>query len=118
MGSWCAFGYSSGLFIQYLLLVSFLNCNILVWCGWTSTDDFYVRFGQLSYHFFEKEMQAHITFTRLCNTRVLQKVLSLGSDYFSATFYHTYFYYKPSKYSPFTETHFCNLFTQSRKADK
>ena len=51
-------------------------------------------------------------------TRVLQKVLSLRSDYFSATFYQTYFYYKPSKYSPFTETHFCNLFTQSRKADK
>ena len=40
------------------------------------------------------------------NTRVLQKVLSLGSDYFSATFYQIYFYYKPSKYSPFTETHF------------
>ena len=35
----------------------------------------------------------------LC-TRVLQKVLSLGSDYFSATFYQTYFYYKPSKYFP------------------
>ena len=52
------------------------------------------------------------------SSRVLQKVLSLGSDYFSATFYQTYFYYKPSKYSPFTETHFCNLFTQSRKADK
>ena len=52
------------------------------------------------------------------HTRVLQKVLSLGSDYFNATFYQTYFYYKPSKYSPFTETHFCNLFTQSRKADK
>ena len=51
-------------------------------------------------------------------TRVLQKVLSLGSDYFSATFYQTYFYNKPSKYPPFTETHFCNLFTQSRKADK
>ena len=34
------------------------------------------------------------------NTRVLQKVLSLGSDYFSATFNQTYFYYKPSKYSP------------------
>ena len=51
-------------------------------------------------------------------TRVLQKVLSLGSDYFSATFYQTYFYYKPSQYSPFTETHFCNLFTQSQKADK
>ena len=51
-------------------------------------------------------------------TRVLQKVLLLGLDYFSATFYQTYFYYKPSKYSPFTETHFCNLFTQSRKADK
>ena len=53
----------------------------------------------------------------LNSTRVLQKVLSLGSDYSSATFYQTYFYYKPSKYSPFTETHFCNLFTQSRKAD-
>ena len=39
-------------------------------------------------------------------TKVLQKVLSLGSDYFSATFYQTYFYYNPSKYSPFTETHF------------
>ena len=48
----------------------------------------------------------------------LEKVLSLGSDYFSAMFYRTYFYYKPSKYSPFTETHFCNLFTQSQKADK
>ena len=47
-----------------------------------------------------------------------EKVLSLGSDYFSATFYQTYFYYKPSKYSPFIETHFCNLFTQSGKADK
>ena len=50
-------------------------------------------------------------------TRVLQNVLSLGLDYFSATFYQTYFYYKPSKYSPFTETHFCNLFypvTKSR----
>ena len=51
-------------------------------------------------------------------TRVLQKVLSLGSDYFSATFYQTYIYYKPSKYSPFTKTHYCYLFTQSRKADK
>ena len=30
--------------------------------------------------------------------RVLQKVLSLGSDYFSATFYQTYFYYKPSNF--------------------
>ena len=52
------------------------------------------------------------------DTRVLQKVLSQGSDYFSATFYQTYFYYKPSKYSPFTETHFCNIFIQPRKADK
>ena len=25
---------------------------------------------------------------------ILQKVLSLGSDYFSATFYQTYFYYE------------------------
>ena len=56
-------------------------------------------------------------FQHICMS-VLQKVLSLGSDYFSATFYQTYFYYKPSKYSPFTETHFCNLFTQSQKADK
>ena len=28
------------------------------------------------------------------------------SDNFSATFYQTYFYYKPSKYPSFTETHF------------
>ena len=55
---------------------------------------------------------------RCSHTRVLQKVLSLGSYYFSAAFYQTYFYYKPSKYFPFTETHFCNLFTQSRIADK
>ena len=47
--------------------------------------------------------------------KVLQKVLSLGSDYFSATFYQTYFYYKPSKYSPFTETHFCNLLPSHEK---
>ena len=45
---------------------------------------------------------------------VLQKVLSLGSDCFSATFYQTYFYCKPSKYSPFAETHFCNFFAKSR----
>ena len=50
--------------------------------------------------------------TDIFHTRVL------GSDYFSATFYQTYFYYKPSKYSRFTETHFCYLFIQSRKADK
>ena len=50
-------------------------------------------------------------------TRVLQKVLSLDSNYFSAMFYQTYFYYKPSKYSPITETHFCNIFTQSQKTD-
>ena len=49
------------------------------------------------------------TFLNTPFTRALQKVLSLGSDYFSATFYQTYFYYKPSKYSSFTETHFCNL---------
>ena len=49
------------------------------------------------------------------NTRVLQKVLSLGSDYFSATFYQTYFYYNPSKYSPFTKTHFRNLLPSREK---
>ena len=32
-------------------------------------------------------------------TRVLQKVLSLGSDYFSATFYQTYFYSVKSRTS-------------------
>ena len=48
-------------------------------------------------------------------TRVLQKVLSPGSDYFSATFYQTHFYYKPSKYSPFTETHFCNILSSREK---
>ena len=48
-------------------------------------------------------------------TRVLQKVLSLGSDHFSATFYKTYFYYKPSKYSPFTETHFLTFLPSREK---
>ena len=48
-------------------------------------------------------------------TKVLQNVLPLGSDYFSATFYQTYFYYKPSKYSPFTETQFCNLLPSREK---
>ena len=52
----------------------------------------------------------------LC-TRVLQKVLSLGSDYFSATFYQIYFYCKPSKYSPFTETHFV-IFLPSREKQR
>ena len=58
------------------------------------------------------------SFLQFTSMRVLQKVLSQGSDYFSAMFYPIYFYYKPSKYFPFTETHFCNLFTQLRKADK
>ena len=51
------------------------------------------------------------THNTLRSTRVLKKVLSLGSNYFSATFYQTYFHYKPSKYSPFTETYVCNIFT-------
>ena len=38
-----------------------------------------------------------------------------GSDYFSATFYQTYFYYKPSKYSSFTDIHFCNLLPSREK---
>ena len=58
------------------------------------------------------------SFTMANSNSFLSPFLSLGSDYFSATFYQTYFYYKPSKYSPFTDTHFCNLFTQSRKVDK
>ena len=44
-----------------------------------------------------------------------KKVLSLGSDYFSATFYQTYFYYKPSKYSPFTETYFVTFLPSREK---
>ena len=48
-------------------------------------------------------------------TRVLQKVLSLGSEYFGASFYQTYFYYKPSKYSPFTETHFVTFLPSREK---
>ena len=48
-------------------------------------------------------------------TRVLQKVLSLGSDSFSATFYQTYSYYKPSKYSPVTETHFATFLPSREK---
>ena len=47
-------------------------------------------------------------------TRVLQKVLSLGSDYFSATFYQTYFYYKPSKYPPLLK-HIFVTFLSSRE---
>ena len=31
------------------------------------------------------------------------------------TFYQTYFYYKPSKYSPFPETHFCNILPSREK---
>ena len=56
-----------------------------------------------------------ILIDRLTDTRVLQKVLSLDSDYFSATFYQKYFYYKPSKYSPFTETHFVTFFASREK---
>ena len=37
---------------------------------------------------------------RRCITRVLQKVLSLGSDYFSAAFYQTYFYHKLQSIPP------------------
>ena len=48
------------------------------------------------------------------DTRVLQKVLSLGSDNFSATFYQTYFYYKPSKYSPLLK-HIFVTFLPSRE---
>ena len=47
-------------------------------------------------------------------TRVLQKILSLGLDYFSATFYQTYFYYKPSKYSPLLK-HIFVTFLPSRE---
>ena len=51
----------------------------------------------------------------LLYTRVLQKVLSLGSDYFSANFNQTGFYYKPSKYSPFTETQFVTFLPSREK---
>ena len=48
--------------------------------------------------------------------RVLQKVLSLGSDYFSATFYQTCFYYKPSSISPLLK-HIFVTFLPSREKD-
>ena len=46
--------------------------------------------------------------------KVLQKVLSLGSDYFSATFYQTFFYYKPSSILPLLK-HIFVTFLPSRK---
>ena len=46
--------------------------------------------------------------------RVLQKVLLLGSDYFSATFFQTYFYYKPSSISPLLK-HIFVTFLPSRE---
>ena len=50
-----------------------------------------------------------------CNSiRVLQKVLSLASDYFLSNIV----LLQTVKVFPFTETHFCNLFPQSWKADK
>ena len=49
------------------------------------------------------------------STRVLQKSLSLDSDYFSATFYQTYFYYKPSKYSPLLKHIFVTLLPSREK---
>ena len=71
-----------------------------------------LRFGRITYYIIFQS-RGPLEIRGSC-----KKVLSLGSDYFSATFYQTYFYYKPSKYSTFTETHFCNPFTQSRKAEK
>ena len=49
------------------------------------------------------------------NTRALQKVLSLGSDYFSATVYQTYFFYKPSKYSPLLKHTFVTFLPSREK---
>ena len=48
-------------------------------------------------------------------TRVLQKVLSLGSDYFSVTFCQTYFYYKPSKSSLLLKHIFVTLLPSREK---
>ena len=95
-----------------------LACPINVWLGKLTTLDM-TPLGWLG-HKTSKQTQTKSSSIHADKvyTRVLQKVLSQGSDYFSAMFYQTYFYYKPSKYFPFTETYFCNLFTQSRKADK
>ena len=77
-----------------------------------------IRFRSVWSYFHAPAILPYILKTIPWITGVLQNVLSLDLDYYSAKFYQTYFYYKPSKYSPFTETHFCNLFTQLWKADK
>ena len=56
--------------------------------------------------------------TSRLHTRVTQKVLSLRLFCKSYRNFPKVFYCKPSTYSPFTESHFCNLRTQSRKVEK
>ena len=51
---------------------------------------------------------------KMDSTRVLQKVLSLGSDYFSATFYPIYFYYKLQSIPPLLK-HIFVTFLPSRE---
>ena len=77
-------------------------------CQWR---DYLVQF-ELAAHANKGDMQTSAV--KLACTRVLQKVLSLGSDYFSATFYQTYFYYKPLKFSPLLK-HIFVTFLPSRE---
>ena len=79
--------------------------------GKYSWRDYLVQF-ELAAHANKGDMQTSAV--KLACTRVLQKVLSLGSDYFSATFYQTYFYYKPLKFSPLLK-HIFVTFLPSRE---
>ena len=102
--------------LKFISFVNYNKCCLLVvlpFCSPTLSSTTREGLHQVKeeYKLFPTEAEFQALQIYYFDTRVLQKVLSLGSDYFSATFYQTYFYYKPSKYSPFTETHFCNLFT-------
>ena len=57
----------------------------------------------------------HQSQVKLCHTRILQKVLSLGLNYFSVKFYQTYFYYRPSKYFPLQKHIFVSFLSSHEK---
>ena len=60
-------------------------------------------------------MASHLTIGfKSFDTRVLQKVLSLGSDYFSATFYQTFFITNHQSIPPFLK-HIFVTFLRSRE---
>ena len=57
----------------------------------------------------------HQSQVKLCHTRILQKVSSLGLNYFSVKFYQTYFYYRPSKYFPLQKHIFVSFLSSHEK---